>query len=207
MFKNYLIITAAHSNSDRNSEYESSLKSILEFSSFFNKIFLLECVSKNIEDLEYLRKYGIEIIISDFDNSKSNYGINEFLHIDSFLKNNNEINNEDNIIKLTGRYLIKNDNALKKIPFAKNILAKLDGDIWDNITGNRNRGVHTFYIIFKKNVISDFISYIINNNLINSMDPIEWILKDYMSITNESFYDGELGVETNFSSNGWRILT
>jgi hypothetical protein len=86
-------------------------------------------------------------------------------------------------------------------------LAKLDGDIWDNITGNRNRGVHTFYIIFKKNVISNFISYIINNNLMNSKNPIEWILKDYMSINNETFYDGELGVETNFSSNGWKILT
>ena len=207
MSKSYLIITAAHLNSDRNSEYESSLKSVSQFSSFFNKIFLLECVSKNIEDLEYLKKYGVEIIISDSDNSNPNCGINEFLHIDSFLKINNEIKEQDNIVKLTGRYLLKTDSVLKKIPFDRNILAKLDGDIWDNITGNRNRGVHTFYIIFKKNVISNFISYIINNNLMNSKNPIEWILKDYMSINNETFYDGELGVETNFSSNGWKILT
>lgn len=207
MSKNYLIITAAHLNSDRNSEYENCLKSILKFSSFFNKIFLLECVSKNIEELEYLEKYDVEIIISDFDNSNPNYGISEFLHIDGFLKKSHEIKEEDNIVKLTGRYILKTDSFLKKIPFDKNILAKLDGDIWDNITGNNNRGVHTFYIIFKKNVISNFISYIINNNLINSRDPIEWILKDYMSINNETFYDGELGVETNFSSTGWRIIT
>lgn len=207
MSKSYLIITAAHLNSDRNSEYERSLKSIFQFSSFFDKIFLLECVSKKIEDLEYLKNYGVEIIISDFDNSNTNYGINEFLHIDCFLKNNIEIAEEDNIVKITGRYLLKTDSILKKIPFNGNILAKLDGDIWDNITGNRNRGVHTFYIIFKKNFISNFISYIIDKNLINSIDPIEWMLKDYMSINNEAFYEGELGVETNFSGNGLKVIT
>lgn len=206
MLKNYVIITSAHSNSDRNYEYESSLISILNFSDFFDKIILLECVSKNIDDLEYLKKYGIEIVISDFENSNQNYGINEFLHIDGFLKKNHEIKAEDNIIKITGRYHLKNDILLKKIPFESNIVAKLDGDIWDIFTGNNNRGVHTFYIIFKKIYISGFISYITNNN-INSMDPIEWMLKDYMSMNNEKFYDGELGIETNFSINGWKILT
>jgi effector-binding domain-containing protein len=207
MFNKYLIITTAHINIERNIEYEKSLKSILEFSNIFDKIFLLECFSKNMNDLEYLKKFNIEIVISDFDNSKPNYGINEFIHIDNFLKKTDYINNDDYIVKITGRYILKTNNFLKQIPFNGNILAKLDGDIWDSFTGNNNRGVHTFYIIFKKEIIHNFISYIENNNLTYTMDPVEWIIKDYMLINNESFYNGELGIETNFSSNGWKIIT
>jgi hypothetical protein len=209
MIKNYLIITSAHLDSSRNKDYENSIKSCILFSKKFDKIFLLECVSKNMDDLEYLKKYDIEIVISDLVNSYENYGINEFLHINQFLKKQTHIKNDDTIVKLTGRYIIKNDNLLKRIPLnSERILAKLDGDIWDKHTGNNNNGVHTFYFVFKKIEMSKFILHLFDSKIVESSRHIEWILKDYMSlIENSEFYDGEMGVETNFRCNGWRILT
>lgn len=207
MNKKILIITSAHINSDRNKDYIESLESIMDYSNFFDRIFILECFSKKMSDLEYLKKFNIEIVLSEFDNSNKNYGINEFLHIKSFIENNKEIGIDDYIFKITGRYKINGDYLLNAIPFNGNILAKLDGDIWDKLTGNKNRGVHTFYFLFKKNFIKDFIQYINDNNLINSKDPVEWIVKDYMLEKDENFYNGLLGVETNFSGNGWKILT
>jgi len=51
MSKKYLIITSAHLDSSRNEDYENSIKATIPFSENFDKIFLLECVSKNIDDL------------------------------------------------------------------------------------------------------------------------------------------------------------
>lgn len=209
MSKKYLIITSAHLDSSRNEDYEKSIKSIIPFSKNFDKIFLLECVSKNIDDLEYLSKYNIEIIISGSENYYKNYGVNEFLHIDSFLKTQTYIKEDDTILKLTGRYLIKNENLIKRLPLInERILTKLDGDIWDKYTGNNNIGVHTFYFAFKKVEMSYFISHLIKTNMIESMTHIEWMLKDYIStMESYTFYDGEMGVETNFRCNGLKVIT
>jgi len=210
MNKKYLIITAAHLDSSRNEDYENSIKSIMSFYQKFDRIFLLECVSKKMDELEYLNKYPIEIVISDFQNHYENYGINEFLHINLFLKKQTYIKEDDTIVKITGRYLMKNDNLLKRIPLNnERILAKLDGDIWDKYTGNNNFGVHTFYFAFKKIEMSHFISYLFKTKLIESTKNIEWILKDYIisNIENSSFYDGEMGVETNFKCNGLKVIT
>lgn len=215
--KSYLIITAAHMDSSRNEDYEKSVRSILPFSKKFENIFLLECFSKNMEDLEYLRKYNIEIVISDLDNYYESYGINEFLHINNFLNQKRFISDHDTILKLTGRYLVKNNNLIKMLPLnRKRILAKLDGDIWDRFTGNNNNGVHTFYFAFKKIEMSYFIIHLLQQKLLNPPSKdfkyhIEWVLKDYISIIESKseykFYSGELGVETNFKSNGWKVLT
>lgn len=209
MSKKYLVITAAHLDSNRNGDYEKSIKSVMSFSENFDKIFLLECVSKNIDEMEYLKRYNIEIIISDLENYYKNYGINEFLHIDFFLKKQTYIKEDDTILKLTGRYLIKNENLIKRLPLKnERILAKLDGDIWDKHTGNNNIGVHTFYFAFKKIEMSHFISYLIKTKLIESTKHIEWILKYYISTIEPSgFYDGEMGVETNFKCNGLKVIT
>lgn len=210
MSKKYLIITAAHLvDSNRNEEYENSIRSVITFSKNFDKIFLLECVSKKIEELEYLKKYDIELAISELENRHQNYGINEFLHIEHFLKTQTYIEEDDTILKLTGRYLIKNDNLIKRIPLNKErILAKLDGDIWDKYTGNNNIGVHTFYFAFKKIEMINFISHLKKTGLIEENRHIEWSLKDYISsIEPSGFYTGEMGVETNFKCNGLRVIT
>lgn len=209
MSKSYLIITAAHLDSSRNKDYENSIISAISFSENFDKIFLLECVSKNIDELEYIKRYNVEVVISEFENNYENYGINEFMHIDSFLSKNPYIKEDDTILKLTGRYIIKNDNLIKKIPLKKeSILAKLDGDIWDKYTGNNNIGVHTFYFAFKRIEMSNFISYLVKKNLMESNIHIEWILKDYIStIESSALYDGEMGVETNFKCNGLKVIT
>jgi hypothetical protein len=208
-------------DSSRNEDYEKSVRSILPFSKKFENIFLLECFSKNMEELEYLRKYNIEIVISDLDNYYESYGINEFLHINNFLNQKRFISGHDTILKLTGRYLVKNNNLIKMLPLSrKRILAKLDGDIWDRFTGNNNNGVHTFYFAFKKIEMSYFIIHLLQEKLLNPPSKhfkyhIEWLLKDYISIieskseseSESKFYSGELGVETNFKSNGWKVLT
>jgi hypothetical protein len=198
---NYLIITSAHSDNSRNLDYKNSLNDTLKFKHYFDKIYILECVSKNIYDLDYLKSDDVEIIISEFDNSYvGNYGINEFTHINTFISNS-KITDDDYIIKLTGRYTITNDKLLSLIPTKYDVIAKYDGDVWDSITGNNNKGVHTFYFIFKKFIMNDFIKYLHDTNNINKTTHIEWLFKNYIETQNNSlFYSGEMGVFTNFKN-------
>ena len=74
----------------------------------------------------------------------------------------------------------------------------------------------SFYFAFKKIEMSYFIIHLLQQKLLNPPSKdfkyhIEWVLKDYISIIESKseykFYSGELGVETNFKSNGWKVLS
>ena len=205
---NYLLITSAHKNEDlerRKVDYLESLKTILPFKDLFDKIYILECLS-NI-DLSYLKiDDKIEIHYSDSENFYVNYGLNELIHINNFLQKNNEVSGDDTVVKITGRYFLSNDEFLKQLPTSYDIIAKNDGDIW----GNNSRGVHTFYMIFKKSVFNQLVSGI---NLVRDVNHlktycVEWLVKEYMNInTNSHFYNGKMGIITNFSLNGLQVLT
>lgn len=205
---NYLIITSAHKKEDleiRKKDYLESITKILSYKEIFDKIFILECLAK--DGLEYLKLDDkIEVHYSESENFYKNYGLNELLHINNFLQKNDYIKNDDNIVKITGRYLLVNDNFLKQIPTDYDIIAKNDGDIW----GNNSRGVHTFYLIFKKNVFKELIDNIDFTNDVSFMETycVEWLVKEYMLKNNNShFYEGKMGIITNFSLNNLKVLT
>jgi hypothetical protein len=205
---NYLIITCAHkdySSDQRKKDYLESIERAILYKNFFDKIFILECLLK--DGLDYLKiDEKIEIFYSEGENFYKNYGLNELLHINLFLQKNNFIKNEDNIVKITGRYFLVENYFLKLLPTDYDIIAKKDNDIW----GENSMGVHTFYLIFKKN----FFKYLVDNiNLVR--DPSfmetycieEFIKKCMLKSSNCHFYEGQMGIITNFSLNNLKALT
>lgn len=130
----------------RMKDYKLSFDHALKFRENFDTITILETVAK--EKVDELEECGINVYYSKFNNSFSNKGLNEIFHIQDFLNNSN-FNDDDLIIKITGRYLMVNDNILN---IDSNIVAKYDGDIYPG-----DRGVHTFFFGIKKNIFNQFI--------------------------------------------------
>lgn len=205
---NYLIITCAHkdsSSNQRKKDYIESIERAVLYKDFFDKIFILECLLK--DGLDYLKiDEKIEIFYSEGENFYKNYGLNELLHINLFLQKNSFIKNEDNIVKITGRYFLVENYFLKLIPTDYDIIAKKDNDIW----GENSMGVHTFYLIFKKN----FFKYLVDNiNLVRDSSFMEtycieeFIKKCMLKSGNCHFYEGQMGIITNFSLNNLKTLT
>lgn len=181
-------LNLGYSYEKRMSDYKDSFEYVLKLKDKFNTITILETVSK--EKVDELENSGINVYYSNIDNSFKNKGINEILHIQDFLKNSN-INDDDIVIKLSGRYLIENDNILS---INSDFIAKYDGDIYPG-----DRGVHTFFFGFKKKLFFQFVS-MLNISSINTYEKIciEWLIKDFMiskniSILNNSY---KLGVVT-----------
>ena len=178
-----------YSYEQRMSDYKKSFEYALKLKDKFDSITIIETVSK--EKVIELEESGLEVYYSKFDNSFSNKGINEMIHIKDFLLAS-QINDNDLIVKLTGRYLILNDNILN---IDSDFIAKYDGDIYDPI----NRGVHTFFFGVKKKTFLEFIEYL---NIIAGYRYdnvcIEWLVKGFMLSKNipilDSFY--KLGVIT-----------
>lgn len=212
--KKHLIITTAiiskekcltqlgYSYEQRMLDYKNSFESALLLRDKFDTITIVETVSK--EKVKELEDSGINVYYSNFDNSFVNKGINEMFHIQDFLKNSS-ISDEDLIIKITGRYLIINDNILN---INSDFIAKYDGDIYPG-----NRGVHTFFFGCKKKLFIEFIDTFNFKNNNYDTTCIEWLVKDYILSINipilDNFY--ELGVITCLYSkelNRWtRILS
>jgi len=205
---NYLIITSAHKpeqSETRKHDYIESVGKVIPYKNIFDKIFILECLSK--DNLDYLKLDDkIEIHYSESENFYKNYGLNELIHINSFLQKNDYITDDDNIVKITGRYNIVNDNFLKQLPTNYDIIAKNDNDIWHD----KGKGVHSFYLIFRKNFFNSLVNSIGFTDDVSFMQthPVEWVVKEYMlKNSNTYFYEGEMGIITNFSINSTKVLT
>jgi len=192
-----------YSYEQRSADYIKSFEHGLLFKDNFNSITIIEMISN--EKIDILENSGINVYYSKFDNLFVNKGINEIFHIIDFFKNSN-IKDDDLIIKITGRYLMMNDNILK---IDSDFIAKYDGDIYSPL----NRGIHTFFFAFKKKLFIEFFNSLdfVNNNYDNIC--IEWLLKDFMIQKNIPILDKnyKLGVITclyNKEIDKWtRVLT
>lgn len=210
--KNYLLITTAHKKQDyytRRRDYLGSLKQVLNYKHFFDKIFILECLAS--DGLDYLKiDPKVNVVYSERSNMYINYGLNELLHIERFLELADDIHDDDAIVKMTGRYFIQNDNFLKMLPLNYDIIAKKDNDIWGGDIGGDSKGVHTFYMIFRKKIIKEIVTNIKFEEKRDFLKDycVEWLIKEYMSKNCKSFfYEKIMGIITNFNLNKARILT
>ena len=158
--------TIGYSYEQRMYDYKNSFDSTLLLKDKFDSITIIETVSK--EKVDFLEESGISVYYSKFDNHFTNKGINEMFHIQDFLQKSN-IDDNDLIIKLSGRYLIENASILS---INNDIIAKYDGDIYPG-----DRGVHTFFFGFKKKLFAEFIN---NLDIFNYDVCIEWLVKDFM---------------------------
>ena len=161
-----------YSYEQRIEDYKKSFEYALKLRDKFDSITIVETVSN--ENIVELDESGLDVYYSTFDNSYKNKGLNEMCHINDFLQNSN-IDDNDLIIKITGRYLIINDGILN---VKSDFIAKYDGDIYPG-----NRGVHTFFFGFKKKIFFEFIEFLefldIKNNNYDDV-CIEWLVKDFM---------------------------
>ena len=187
-----------YSYEQRMLDYKNSFEYALKFKNKFDSITIVETVSK--EKVVELEESGINVYYSKFDNSFVNKGLNEMFHIYDFLQNSS-INENDLIIKITGRYLIKNDNILN---VRSDFIAKYDGDIY---TGDR--GVHTFFFGFKKMLFTEFIKLLDVRNNNYDTTCIEWLMKDFILSKNLPILDKSyiLGVITCLYSKELRRWT
>jgi|GEM_PF-2334810 len=168
----HLIITTAnieHSYKQRKEHYIQSIEGCLKYAHLFDSYTVLECVSENEE---YLNCYNT--VYSAEGNFYNNKGLNEMNHLRSFL-NKSAFGDNQSIIKLSGKYLIKDDYFLNKVLELQtryDSILKNDNDVYE---GN---GYHTFFYYMKKKVLMDSINsleFSLNNNR-----PIEWDIKDFL---------------------------
>jgi uncharacterized protein (DUF2164 family) len=186
----------------RRGDYIKSVESFIRYGEYFDRIFVLECIET--EGVEYLKLDDkVEVVYSRLGNFYHNKGINEILHIRDFLKRREDIGMEDMVVKATGRYTLEGDDFLKGLDMDYDIIAKDESDIWPSDSGV-SRGVHTFYIAYKKKTVFDILDFIDveMNPLFSVRYNIEWHIKDYMKgRSNCLFYEGRMGILTNFGPN------
>jgi hypothetical protein len=111
---------------------------------------------------------------------------------------------------MTGRYMLQNDNLLKLLPLDFDIVAKKDNDIWGSDFTGDSKGVHTFYMMFKKRIIREIVNKVDFKDDADYLKDycLEWIIKDYMLSNSKSkFYEGIMGIITNFNLNKGKLLT
>ena len=205
MPKRFLIITSAHINKNkdvRREDYIKSVESFIRYGEYFDRVFVLECIET--EGVEYLKLDDkVEVVYSRLGNFYHNKGINEILHIRDFLKRREDIDMDDVVVKATGRYELESDDFLKNLDMDYDIIAKDESDIWKN-HGGVTRGVHTFYIAYKKRTVFDIVDFIDieMNPLFSVRYNIEWYILDYMKKNkNCLLYKGRMGIITNFDHN------
>lgn len=191
--------TIGYSYEQRMNDYKNSFKSALLLNDKFDSITILETVSKN--KVDFLENSGIPVYYSNINNNFTNKGINEIIHIENFLKNSN-IDDDDLVVKLSGRYLIENDTILL---IDRDFIAKYDGDIYPG-----DRGVHTFLFGVKKKLFMEFVDSLnMSNN--NTYDDvcIEWLIKGFMLSKGIEILDNRynLGVITCLYSKELNIWT
>jgi len=192
-----------YSYEQRMLDYKQSFEYVLALKDKFDTMTIIETVSK--EKVAELEESGINVYYSTFDNYFDNKGLNEMFHIEDFLKSS-QINDDDLVIKITGRYLMINDTILN---IDLNFIAKYDGDIYPG-----NRGVHTFFFGFKKKMFYEFIDLLIINDRNSYKDIcVEWLVKYFILSRDIQILDSsyELGVITCLYSkeiNRWtRVLS
>jgi len=204
--KAYLIITTGHINEEqRIKDYIESFKTVDIIAKHFDKIFIVECISK--EKISYLENTSFDVYYSTVPNTHKNKGYNQYNHVQTFLKDSTLINDQDIIIMLTGRYFLENNNFIKTVfellrTNKINIVAKTDGDLWPRTP---DLGVHTFYTGFTKESFINFFKWYLELGEHNK--GIEWEVRRYMEANKNTSVilprDIKLGVISN-QVNGYK---
>jgi hypothetical protein len=184
---------------NRCDEYIDSYKLIYDMKHLFLSTTIIETISQT--KIDYLENSGLNVFYSKLGNPSSNKGTNWLNHVSDFLSNS-ELNDDDIIIFITGRYKIINTNIIsliednmlsKKYEF----IAKDENDLYPNC----EKGVHTFYMVFTKSKFLDFSNWYQTNGQVYNC--IEWDVKNYLTTHDKCLILPKytiIGVETKITS-------
>lgn len=182
----HLIVTAANISQNYESRrelYISSFEKALKYDYLFDTYTILECTSSYEE---YLTPYNV--YYSTIPNQYPEKGLNEMQHLKGYLEQSS-FNDNDIIIKLTGRYLLADNSFFNKVKLLKDdydSIFKDDGDIY------QGHGYHTFLYAMKKFRFLDTINSLHFSEENN--DPIEWGVKNFLKDKNRHYLLDRLGI-------------
>jgi hypothetical protein len=185
--KIHLVITTANIGThyqDRKEQYLQSIERALQFDYLFNSYTILECVSSNEV---YLKDYNVHY--SKVQNLYPEKGLNEMQHLKAFI-NQSSFNDDDLIVKLTGRYMLEDNsffNKVKLLACEYDSIFKDDSDIYEGL------GYHTFLYCSRKTRFLEIINSL--NYSKENRNPIEWGVKDFLKNKDRNYLVARLGVK------------
>ena len=183
----------------RRSEYHVSLERIKAY----NKDILAVCSETHISSCIYelVQKYVPSKLIKPVHSTSELGAITksqqEYISMYELLKDNTFLNDNDWVIKLSGRYLIIDDTLINNV---------INADDSTQFIGKKtaNNQIHTYFYAIRYGILRDFlfrgISYIGNN-------CIEKVLFDYLhnNSINTKFIES-LGCLTNVANTGVYVI-
>ena len=180
-------------------QYIESINRILSYKHYFNEIYLMECIAEKIPSYLAAIPQCKTVIANNSLHNCSNKGIHEFVNIANFL-NASDIRNDELIVKITGRYILRAEDFLKASRKSlANALVKKDSDVW----GDKGRGVHTCLFSARKRTIIDFSDWIKHADRYkkHSKEPVEWIFMKYLQSENieTEWYSDKLHLTANYA--------
>jgi len=193
------IYDSGYNYNQRIEDYKKSLELVDIFRENFDTITILETVSK--EKVDFLHEYGFIVYYSNSNNFFINKGLNEIDHIYNYLMDNNyAIDDNDIIVKLSGRYFIENMNILSYINKNYELIVKDDNDIYKS-----GLGVHSFYYVISKKLFFDFYIFVdldFDNKAYKKDICVEWELKNFAKTLNNNICyiippSDKIGIITN----------
>lgn len=194
----HLIITAGNIKEhyqERKQQYIKSIDCALEYDYFFKSITVLECVSP-YED--YLSPYPV--FYSKLLNRFPEKGLNEMAHIRAFLAQSS-IDENDLVIKLTGRYLLEDSSFFNKVKILEDrydSIFKDDSDIYKGL------GYHTFLYCMRKSRFLETIDSLDFSE--ENRDPIEWGVKSFLKEKDRHYLLDRLGIVAYQGANSGNIF-
>ncbi|MNJ91747.1 hypothetical protein D3C87_94010 [compost metagenome] len=194
----HLIITTANIRNfypERKQLYIQSIERALEFDYLFDSCTILECVSS---DEAYLNGYNVHY--SKVQNEYPEKGLNEMQHLKAFIEQSS-FNEDDLIIKLTGRYILEDNSFFNKIKLLASdydSVFKDDSDIYEGL------GYHTFLYCARKSRFLEIINSL--NYSKDNLDPIEWGVKDFLKSKDRNYIIARLGVKAYQGTHSEKIF-
>jgi hypothetical protein len=185
MSKKILISTSFFIDSEqRINQYIESFQTYHNFKDKFDDVIIIETSQNNVD---YVNDSGFNVFYSPLDNEFPNKGYNWIRHLTNYLNTNIQINDDDILTFITGRYMLVNDNMVNLIntlivPKKYDLFAKDDSDIYPN--DGINNGVHTFYFSSRIKTFKDFHKWYFDNQHWNVSGCIEYSLRRYMEKNN-----------------------
>ena len=197
-FRHPALRLAYRNRQARRRDYMECTRQFLNFRGHFDKICIVECVSRSIP-LYLAGENGVECAVSRNSLGPANKGVNEFLNVANFLKKAN-LDGGGMILKMTGRYFLERDDFLGFCgESSADAVVRADSDVW----GDKGKGVHTCLFAARVHLIVEFATWLLECGRYKTFGttPVEWIFGDYLKNSGYRWvnYTEKLHVQARYS--------
>lgn len=176
----------------RKIQYLKSIDSLAEYIDK-KKIKIIECYDS---DTDFFNELDLKLFLSKSNNSFRNKGAKECDCLRYFLLNNDFIDDNELIIKLTGRYQI-----LSNIFFSE-LTNNLGYDFYGKLMDGGSQ-IFTGFFGIKKKFLFDFLNTVNLDKMENEMINVERLIKEYVDSNRiNSHFIKNLGLRALIYGNG-----